>query len=191
MLAGMDSESDPRDPPPRRFADIVTLAPELRIPAWVAVGVLAAGAVGIAQAQLMAAGSTAERVARSVFIGGAYAYLAIATIDFTEHFRLEKRLTGRYWSFEAVPLGETINHALTVAVIGAMIALARPIPPAPEWRDWFALGAPLLYMALGWRDELVYHRRRCAHREDLMHTTAHIASAVMLAGFVASRFAFG
>jgi hypothetical protein len=84
--------------------------------------------------------------------------------------------------------GGTANHLATISVLIATLLLARPLPRerlAP--RDWFVLFAPGLFLALGWRDELVYHRRRAVHREDMMHTVAHLAAGAMLAGFYATR----
>src|SRR4029077_15026422 len=107
---------------------------------------------------LMRAESDPVRLARAVFIGAAYGYLTVSLVDFAEHYRLEHALTGRWTTFRAVPLGESINHAATIAVIVGMLALARPVPAVPTWGDWLWLAAPLVYMALGWRDELVYHR---------------------------------
>jgi len=121
---------------------------------------------------------------RATFFFSAFSYLIISLIDFWEHFRLEKLATGRYLSMVAVPPGETFNHLLTSLVILGELVLARPLPPQLAPRDWFVVSAPLLFLLLGWRDELVYHRRRCAHREDIMHTTAHLAAGVMMCSFL-------
>jgi hypothetical protein len=115
-----------------------------------------------------------------VFHASAYAFAVVAGLDFLEHLRLEKQLTGRYWAAKAISIGESVNHALTVLVLLALLALTRPIPRALEVRDWFVLVAPGLFLALGWRDELVYHRRRTTHREDILHTCSHLAAAAML-----------
>ena len=66
---------------------------------------------------------------------------------------------------------------------------ARPWPalPVAEWRDWVALSLPAAFLLLGWRDELLYHRRRCAHREDIMHTVAHLAAGLMMCSFALSK----
>jgi len=86
-----------------------------------------------------------------------------------------------------VPPGETLNHMGTGAVVILLFVLARPLPPSPAARDWLVVCAPALLLALGWRDELVYHRRRSAHREDMLHTVAHLASGVMICTFLSTR----
>lgn len=183
MTYALDAVNDT----PRPFSELRELPAELRVRSWLAVAIGAATLGGIVQGALMAASSPAERIARCVFLFGAYGDLTVSMVDFAEHYRLEKAVTGRYLTFVVVPLGESLNHVATVGVIVAMLVLGRPLPATPEWRDLLWIGAPALYLVLGWRDELVYHRRRASHREDLMHTVAHIAAAVMLAGFVATR----
>jgi hypothetical protein len=70
-----------------------------------------------------------------------------------------------------------------------MLALVRPLDRKRlRARDWFTISAPGIFLALGWRDELKFHRRRSAHREDLMHTVAHLAAGVMLASLYLWRF---
>jgi hypothetical protein len=67
------------------------------------------------------------------------------------------------------------------------LVLARPPrrPLAP--RDWWVLVAPAVFLALGWADELRYHRRRAPHRENVIHATEHIAEGVMWTALYASR----
>jgi hypothetical protein len=157
---------------------------ELRAPTIVVVavclGVIAGAALGLST------GTLPYRLLRATFFASAFAYLAVSLFDFWEHFRLEKLATGKWWSMTVVPLGETLNHTATGAIIIALFVLARPLPAAMEPRDWFVLAAPALFLILGWRDELVYHRRRSVHREDLMHTTAHLAAGVMMCTFLSS-----
>jgi hypothetical protein len=145
---------------------------------------LVAGAAGGA---VLSAGSAPYRLLRAIFFASAFGYLVLSLLDFWEHFRLEKAATGRWWSMSVLPVGETLNHAATGAVIIALFVLARPLPPSLAARDWFVLAAPALFLALGWRDEMVYHRRRCAHREDIMHTVAHLAAGVMMCTYLSSR----
>lgn len=168
----------------RPYRELRELPPELRIPPWLAALVLASVALGIAAGLLTGDGDPAWRLARCVFLASGYSYLAISFVDFAEHFRLEREVTGRYWTFEAIPIGESLNHLATVSTIIAALALARRPPAVPEPRDWLVLAAPAIFLALGWRDELVYHRRRSLHREDILHTTAHLAVGVMFAGFL-------
>lgn len=178
-------EEDPRvGVAPRPFDELRELPAGLRIPPWLAALVVAAACAGVAQSFLTEEGAVV-RVFHSSFLGAAYAYLAVSLVDFVEHFRIEKRVTGRYTTFRAIPLGESLNHAATITVILAMMVIARPFPEAPGVRDWLWPAAPALYLVLGWRDELVYHRRRSRHREDIMHTVAHIAAGVMMGGFIA------
>jgi hypothetical protein len=160
---------------------------DVRIPWWVLALAAAAIAAGVAQGLLESAQAPAERFLRCVYPACAYLYLALSAIDFAEHFRLEKAATGRFTSMVAVPLGETINHALTLSTITAAVLLARPLPAVLEPRDVVVLGAPIAFLALGLRDELVYHRKRAKHREDIMHTTAHLTAGIMWATLFALR----
>lgn len=159
---------------------------ELRIPrsliGWVLVAILAGAALGI-----WLGDGAARAAVRSSFYAAGFVYLVVSIFDFKEHFRLEMLATGRRLSWVVVPWGETINHVLTGLVLLGLFVLARPIHPPLAARDWYSVLAPGLFFVLGWRDELVYHRRRAAHREDIMHTTAHLAAAAMLASFVAMR----
>ena len=81
-----------------------------------------------------------------------------------------------------------IHTGLVLTLIVALF-LARPIAGDVAPRDWFVLGSPLLFLGLGWYDELVYHHRRALHREDILHTISHLAAAVFLVSlFVAKVF---
>jgi hypothetical protein len=157
------------------------------VPGWLWAAVLVSIALGVTLGLQDAARPAGQRLARAVFLGGGLAYLAVSIVDFWEHYRLEKVVSGRYFGWTAVPLGESLNHAATTIVLVSMLVLGRPLRLPLEPRDWWVLMAPAVFLLLGWRDELVFHRRRAQHREDIMHTLAHLAAAVMLAGFAASR----
>ncbi len=163
---------------------------DVRIPSWVVALCVLAPAAGVAEGLTASAHAPAERFLRCVYPACAFLYLALSAVDFAEHFRLEKETTGRFTSMTAIPLGESLNHVGTLATIIAAIVLVRPLPPtssALEARDLVVLGAPLAFLALGLRDEVVYHRKRAKHREDIMHTTAHLAAAVMWTTLYALR----
>src|SRR5439155_22274930 len=104
------------------------LPPDLRASAaaWIALALsLAAGvALGAATGE-----SAAHRIVRALFFAAAFSYFAISVIDFREHFLLERALTGRALSFAAIPVGETINHTLTVITVVSILVLLRQ-PPA-------------------------------------------------------------
>ena len=164
------------------FRKRLPLPPALRVPLW------AGALIGVSVCAGLVTGALEEvtlprRLAHAAFLGAGFGYLATALIDFAEHFRLEKLHSGRYTSFDVIPLGESLNHAATVGVVAGVLALSRPLPSVLEPRDWFVLASPLVFLALGWRDEFVYHRRRSVHREDLMHTVAHLAAGAMLAAW--------
>jgi hypothetical protein len=177
------TEPDPLLPFSARAPADAALRPPPLVVLLVAVA-LVAGAVGGAT---LTTGPSAYRALRAVFFASAFAYLVLSLLDFWEHFRLEQAATGRWWSMTVLPPGETLNHMATGAVIIAIFVLARPLPPALAPRDWLVLLAPAIFLVLGWRDELVYHRRRCAHREDIMHTVAHLAAGVMMCTYLSSR----
>ena len=179
----MPTEPDPLLPFAERARPDAALRPAAAIVAAVAVAVVAGAAAGAT----LSTGAPAYRLLRAIFFASAFAYLVLSLLDFWEHFRLERAATGRWWSMTVLPPGETLNHTATGAVIVALFVLARPLPSLPAARDWFVLASPAIFLALGWRDELVYHRRRCAHREDIMHTVAHLAAGVMIASFLAMR----
>jgi len=156
------------------------------IPRWLALAIALAVAAGVALGALTGP-SVPERVLRAVFYGAASGYAGASLVDFWEHFRLEKQATGRWLAATAIPIGESLNHLLTIAVLISMFVLARPPASPPAARDFWIMLAPGAFLALGWRDEIVYHRRRAAHREDIMHTVAHLAAGAMLTAFYALR----
>lgn len=173
------TEPDPLLP----FAARAPLPASLRPPVVVVVAALAAVVAGVAASR----GAPPYRALRTIFFASAFAYFVLSMFDFWEHFRLERAATGRWWSMTVLPIGETLNHGATGAVIVALFVLARPLPPTLAPRDWFVVCAPAIFLVLGFRDELVYHRRRCAHREDIMHTVAHLAAGVMMCTYLSSK----
>lgn len=164
------------------FRERLPLPPTLRVPLWAGALIGASVCAGLLTGAL-AEETRVRQLAHAAFLGAGFGYLATALIDFAEHFRLEKLHSGRFTSFDVIPLGESLNHAATVGVVAGVLAFSRPLPSAIEPRDWFVLASPLLFLALGWRDEFVYHRRRSVHREDLMHTVAHLAAGAMLSAW--------
>ncbi len=150
----------------------------LQIPRWLGATVAGAVAAGPLLGLATRGASWQLRAARSIFFGAAFGYLTTSLVDFGEHFRMEKEVTGRYLRAAVVPLGETLNHAGTIATVVTSLAVARPITRSRVREAWTLL-APALFLALGWRDELVYHRKRATHREDIMHTVSHLAAGVM------------
>src|SRR5260370_31062422 len=151
------------------------LPAEVRVPRWLG-GVLAtAMAAGVALGVFATAGAAALKLIRAISFAGAFAYLTISIVDFWEHWRLERAVGGGLFTWRAMRFGETVNPALpTVAVVGFLV-LARPPPPALEWRGWVALSLPGAFLFLGWRAELLYHPPRCAPRSDIIPTHAHPA----------------
>lgn len=163
----------------RPFTARRRLPADLRVPPWIGATIAASVAGGL----LLGGVPETERrlrVLRAVFFGAAFGYLTTSLVDFAEHFRLEKIAAGRYLRAVVVPLGESLNHGLTIlTVISAIILTGPPLRTDARWRGlWVAL-APGVFLALGWRDELVYHRRRTTHREDIIHTVAHLAAGMM------------
>lgn len=173
---------------PEPFDALRIVPPHLRIPRLLALAVAASVLFGVVGgATLGAKLPPPQRLAFGINLAATWSFLAISLADFIEHFRLEHALTGKWMSWKAVPLGESINHVATVSVVVTVLILARPFPPELEARDWMVLGAPALYLALGWRDEVVFHRRRAQRPEDLLHATAHLASAVMWVTLLLTR----
>ena len=175
------------DEPVVAFQELKELPAHLKLH-WTVVVVLAAvAAAGLTVGALVPATHPAQSLLSSTFFCAAGLYLVISIIDFREHFRLEKALTGRMLAARAVPLGESINHAGSVGIILLTLLLPRPLNGPLEARDVVALLLPLAFLALGLRDEVVYHRRRSAHREDILHTTAHLCAGAMFAAWMPLR----
>jgi hypothetical protein len=174
------------DQPTTPFHERGELDRSLRVPVVIAIVVLIAMLCGVVFGASTAE-TTALKLVRAVFFASAFAYLVVSLFDFWEHFRLEKLATGRYLAWKVVPVGETINHLATGTTVVLFLVLGRPIQGGLTVRNVFLLTAPAIFLALGWRDELVYHRRRTAHREDIMHTVAHLAAGTMMATFATMR----
>lgn len=172
----------------RRFADVEALPPALRVPRPLVVAL----AVGVALAAALGASLDAhvmlERFVRAAFFGSAAAFVIVVVVDFAEHFRLERELTGHALRWQVVPPGETVLHFAIGGTLASLFMLARPIDGDPGARDWLAVAAPLVFVALGWSDELYYHRRRAMQREHILHTVSHLAAAATLVSFAALRF---
>lgn len=159
----------------------------LRLPRWLQAvlgGALLAGPlVGLASRKT----STPQRALRATLWTSGLAYAAAATLDLAEHFRLEKEVTGRYLTWKAIPPSEAMVHAGIIGTNLGALLLARPVKRPYGPVDLFNMAAPALFLAFGWVDELGYHRRRTQHREDLIHTTQHLAEGVMWTALYATR----
>ncbi len=173
--------------PPRAFDDVRALPPHLVITplAWV-IGISATLAAGVAAA-LFPSEAFGQQALRSASAASGALYAVISYIDFREHFHMEKALTGRYLAWRVVPPGETLNHMGSGLTLIALLLLARPIGAAADARDVVVLMLPVVFLLLGLRDEFVFHRRRAHHREDMMHTTAHLAGGALIASYLALR----
>lgn len=176
------------DEPARAWDDVRgPLPPHLVVPArvwWLGIGATLAACVGAALFPADALGQQALRAAAAAS-GALYAF--ISYVDFREHFHLEKALTGRYLAWRVIPPGETLNHAGSGLTLIALLVLARPLSSVVGARDVVVLALPVVFLALGLRDEFVFHRRRAHHREDIMHTTAHLAGGALIASYLALR----
>lgn len=175
------------DEPVVAFDELRALPAHLKLHWLVVVVLILVAALGLAVGALIPNANPAQSLLSSTFFCAAGLYLTISIIDFREHFRLEKALTGRMLAARAVPLGESINHAGSVTIVALTLVLPRPVTGALELRDAVALALPLAFLALGLRDEVVYHRRRAAHREDILHTTAHLCAGAMFAAWMPLR----
>lgn len=169
------------------FDEIAAVPPELKIPAAFVVGVTAAALGGAGLGVVRASGPPLERMAEAIFQGSLTVYVGIAAFDVWEHLRLEKHVTGSYLSSTVVPWPETAIHGAIGATLAGFIQLARPIERKLERRDAFVLLTPHIFLALGWLDELAFHRRRALHREDILHTVSHLSAAALMASLFAAR----
>jgi hypothetical protein len=175
------------DEPARPWEDHRALPAHLRPTraAWAALCVALVGGFSLGLA--LPADHPLQRLARAAAYASGAAYFVISYVDFREHFLLEKAVTGRWWSARALPLGETLNHAGSGITLLSLLLLARPVVDAPTARDLVVFGLAPLFLVLGLRDEFVFHRRRSSHREDLMHTTAHLAGGAFIASWLVLR----
>jgi hypothetical protein len=162
------------------------LAAPMRIPRWLAAllgASLAAGPV----VGLAARRPPAARVLRGVFATSTLAYLVAASVDLAEHLRLEKEVTGHRLRWTVVPPSETAVHAGIIATKLSVLLLARPLRRPAHLLDVWLIAAPGVFLALGWLDELAYHRRRTPHREDIIHATQHLAEGIMWTSLYATH----
>jgi hypothetical protein len=170
---------------PRVFKDITELPEHLQIPSWLWTGIVLVVLIGLLMGCIADAKHPVETVGNCVFFPSAFLYFFMSMIDFCEHFRIEKQLTGTYFGAEFVPVGETINHGITTLIIVMLFVLGRPLSFPLEMRDYILLSLPGLFLFFGVRDEVKYHRVRSHHREDIMHTVSHLSAGVMLASYMA------
>jgi len=158
----------------------------LQAPGWLWGAAIAAVLLGLGAGWFSDTKVPAQTAARSIFFAAAFVYALMSSVDFYEHFRMEKLLTGRWFGTQFVPIGETINHGITFMLIVSIFVLARPLKPPLETRDLVLLILPGLFLFFGIRDELVYHRRRSYHREDILHTVSHLSAGIMLTAYMAA-----
>lgn len=173
----------------RPFNEVRVIPAELRVPLWFGFSLAAVTVAGAVMGWVSGNGAVGspERFTNGAFFSSLYAFVAVSLLDIWEHFRLEKHVSGRYCHWTVIPTGESIIHMLIGAVLVVIIALARPMQTPLEERDWLVLIGPLLFLSLGWCDELIYHRRRALHREDILHTLSHLAAGAMLVSLFAAR----
>lgn len=171
----------------RPFYEVAAVPLELKIPKKFVVGVTAAALGGAGLGFARTSGPVLGRVAEAIFQGSLTVYAGIAAFDVLEHLRLEKHVTGGYLSSTVIPWPETAIHVAIGATLAGFIQLARPIDRKLERRDAFVLLTPHLFLALGWLDELAFHRRRALHREDILHTVSHLSAAALMAALFAAR----
>ena len=164
------------------------LDPGLRIPRWLALSggatLALAAAVGVA-----IRAPAPVRALRGILASSTAAYAITFALDLAEHLRLEKALTGHRLRWTAVPLSESAVHtALLVNLVAAVATARRPRRArALRRRDRTMLLAPAVFLAVGWLDELVYHRRRAPMREQIIHAVEHIAEGMMWTTLYALR----
>lgn len=100
-------------------------------------------------------------------------------LETAEHLRLERRATGHYLRWTVVPPSESFTHSAIVANNAMAHLLARPIRRRLGARDRWLLVAPATFLALGWFDELAYHRRRAPYSEEIIHAVEHLAEGMI------------
>lgn len=97
---------------------------ELRIPPRFVLGVLAACAAGIVVGIVWTDGPAVRRAVGATFYASLYAWIAVAVIDGREHLRLEKHVTGSYFSCVVVPVGESVLHGALALTVAGLVFLA-------------------------------------------------------------------
>ena len=170
----------------RPFRELA-VPPSVRVPGWLGVLFGAAAATGPVVGLLDRRAPLARRVVRSTLVGSTAVYAVSALLDLVEHLRLEKGATGRLLSCEIVPRTETAVHAALIATNLSVLGLVRPLRRPMGLREGWILLAPVVFLALGWADELVYHRKRAPRRENVIHAVEHLAEGVMWTALYATR----
>jgi hypothetical protein len=160
----------------------------LRIPRWLALATGAALSVGPILAVSSRGASPRVRLLRGVLGSSAAAYVLTVVLDAAEHLRLEKAVTGHYLRWQAVPLGESLLHTGILADVALAAASVRHPRRLLRPRDRAMLLAPAAFLAVGWLDEIVYHRRRVGLREEVIHALEHISEGMMWTALYALRF---
>ena len=170
------------------FEAVRTLSPELKVPPALWATLATASLVGFVVGLFAAEGLNRTPGAFACFCASIAAYLVVSGLDLHEHLRLEKFVTGRWIEWKVVPLGESVLHSGIVGCLVAALILSfwePPLGPIP------LLVATLGFFALGWCDELIYHRRRALHREDILHTVSHLAGGAVFATLLLSNIGTG
>lgn len=163
------------------------LDPSLRIPRWLALAFGAAVALGPIAAMGARRKSPPVRVLRAILATSSATYAITMAIDAAEHFRLEKEATGHYLRWVAVPPSESTLHAGILGSLVTAMASARRPPRRPRARDHVMLFAPAAFLAIGWLDEIVFHRRRVLMREEIIHAVQHLSEGIMWTALYALR----
>jgi len=162
----------------RPFREVRMLAPELRVPPslWLALLVFTTAGFGVGFS--LAGGLDRSPWAFGSFCAAATSYTLVVALDLNEHFRLERFVTGRYMSWQVIPLWESALHIGIVGSLGIAVVVAFQ---GPLWGNGLLLLSTLAFFGLGWVDELLYHRRRALHREDILHTVSHLTGGAVFA----------
>lgn len=170
------------------FQAVRTLTPDLKVPPALWTTLAAASAVGFVVGLAYAESLNRATWAFACFCASIASYLVVVGLDLREHLRLEKFVTGRWIAWQVVPLGESILHSGIVSCLLGTLILSfwgPTLGPIP------LLIATVGFFALGWCDELIYHRRRALHREDILHTVSHLAGGAVFATLLLSNMGTG
>ncbi|MDE0887389.1 MAG: hypothetical protein OSB70_17845 [Myxococcota bacterium] len=119
------------------------------------------------------------------FCASTAAYIFVVALDFNEHVRLEKFVTGRWLGWKVVPLGESALH---FGIVGCLVVALSMSFHFTALDRIGVLIATIGFFGLGWCDELIYHRRRALHREDILHTVSHLTGGAVFATLFLSEF---